>query len=42
LPASGYEAADVAVYEEYLNDPRETSPLDLRTDIYLTLRVDSV
>lgn len=38
LPASGFEAADVAVYEEYLNDPRETSPLDLRTDIYLTLR----
>ena len=38
LPASGFEAADVAVYEEYLNDPRETAPLDLRTDIYLTLR----
>jgi effector-binding domain-containing protein len=30
----------VAVYEEYLNDPRETAPLDLRTDIYLTLRAD--
>lgn len=38
LPASGHEAADVAVYEEYINDPRQTAPCDLRTDIYLALR----
>jgi AraC family transcriptional regulator len=38
LPASGYEAADAAVYEEYLNDPRDTAPRELKTAIYLALR----
>lgn len=38
LPASGREAADAPVFEEYLNSPRDTSPTELRTDICLPLK----
>ncbi len=38
LPASGYEAADQPVFEVYLNNPRETAPNDLLTDICLPLK----
>jgi AraC family transcriptional regulator len=38
LPASGREAADAPVFEDYLNSPRDTAPTELRTDIYLPLR----
>ena len=37
LPASGLEAADAPVFEEYLNNPRDTPPSDLATDIFLPL-----
>lgn len=38
LPASGQEADDAPVFEEYLNNPRDTAPTELLTDIYLPLR----
>ncbi|MFZ6773781.1 AraC family transcriptional regulator [Undibacterium sp. SXout7W] len=38
LPASGHEAADAPPFEDYLNNPRETPPADLLTDIYMRLR----
>lgn len=38
LPASGREAADAPVFEDYLNSPRDTPPTELRTDIYLPLK----
>ncbi len=34
---SGREAANTPVFEEYLNNPRDTAPNDLRTDICLPL-----
>ncbi|KQV91611.1 GyrI-like domain-containing protein [Rhizobacter sp. Root1221] len=37
LPASGLEPADAPVVEEYLNNPRDTAPADLLTDIELPL-----
>ncbi|WP_395702402.1 GyrI-like domain-containing protein [Aquabacterium sp.] len=37
LVASGCEAADLPVFEEYLNHPRHTAPADLLTDIFLPL-----
>lgn len=37
LVQSGYEAADLPVFEEYLNNPRDTAPADLLTDIFLPL-----
>lgn len=37
LVASGREAADAPVIEEYLNDPRTTPPSELLTDICLPL-----
>lgn len=37
LVQSGHEAADQPVFEEYLNNPRDTAPSDLLTDIYLPL-----
>ena len=37
LVQSGHEAADLPVFEEYLNNPRDTAPADLLTDIYLPL-----
>ncbi len=38
LPQSGQEAGDAPVFEEYLNNPRDTPPTELLTDIYLPLR----
>lgn len=37
LPQSGREAADAPVLEEYLNNPRDTPPAELLTDLYLPL-----
>lgn len=37
LPASGQEAADAPMFEEYHNDPRHTAPQDLLTTLYLPL-----
>jgi AraC family transcriptional regulator len=37
LVRSGYEAADSPVFEEYLNNPRDTPPEQLLSDIYLPL-----
>lgn len=37
LPASGHEAADGPMLEEYLNSPADTAPPDLRTDIHLPI-----
>jgi AraC family transcriptional regulator len=37
LPQSGREAADAPVMEEYLNNPRDTPPTELLTDLYLPL-----
>lgn len=37
LVQSGYEAADSPVFEEYLNNPRDTAPEQLLSDIYLPL-----
>ena len=37
LMQSGEEPADAPVFEEYLNNPRDTAPNDLLTDIYLPL-----
>ncbi len=37
LTQSGEEPADAPVFEEYLNNPRDTAPNDLLTDIYLPL-----
>jgi AraC family transcriptional regulator len=34
---SGHEAADLPVFEDYLNNPRDIAPADLLTDIYLPL-----
>lgn len=38
LPASGYEPDDAPIFEAYLNDPREVSQSELRTDIHLPLK----
>jgi AraC family transcriptional regulator len=38
LVRSGHEAMDGPVIEEYLNDPRNTPPTELLTDIFLPLR----
>jgi len=37
LAQSGKEPANAPAFEEYLNNPRNTSPSDLLTDIYLPL-----
>jgi AraC family transcriptional regulator len=37
LVQSGFEAADSPVFEEYLNNPRDTPPELLLSDIYLPL-----
>jgi AraC family transcriptional regulator len=37
LPKSGFQAADKPLFEDYLNNPRNTSPTDLLTDIYLPI-----
>ncbi|WP_394780504.1 GyrI-like domain-containing protein [Undibacterium sp.] len=38
LQQSGQEPADIPVFEEYLNNPRDTAPTELLTDIHLPLR----
>jgi AraC family transcriptional regulator len=38
LAQSGREVADAPVFEEYLNNPRETAPTELLTDICLPVR----
>ena len=38
LPQSGEEPADQPCYEIYLNDPRETAPDELLTEICLPLK----
>lgn len=38
LVQSGKEPGDAPVFEEYLNNPRNTAPNELLTDIYLPLR----
>ncbi|WP_051231411.1 AraC family transcriptional regulator [Kaistia adipata] len=38
LPASGREAANAPIFEEYLNNPRDVAPTELLTDIYLPLQ----
>jgi AraC family transcriptional regulator len=38
LPQSGRETGDTPVHEVYLNDPRETPPAELVTEIWLPLR----
>jgi len=37
LLQSGHRVADRPVFEEYLNNPRDTAPADLLSDIYLPL-----
>lgn len=37
LVAAGHRVADQPVFEEYLNNPRDTAPADLLTDIFLPL-----
>ena len=37
LPASGHQAADMPMLEEYLKSPTDTAPPDLRTDIFLPI-----
>jgi AraC family transcriptional regulator len=39
LPGSGYEEDDAPTFEAYLNDPRDTPPQELLTDIHLPLKV---
>lgn len=38
LPRSGHELADGPLVEEYFNNPRDTPPNELRTEIFLSLR----
>jgi AraC family transcriptional regulator len=38
LAASGEELADAPSFEDYLNNPRNTAPADLLTDIYMPLK----
>ena len=38
LVTSGREPADAPCFEDYLNNPRDTAPADLLTDIYLPLK----
>ena len=39
LAQSGEEVEDAPVFEEYLNNPRDTEPQNLLTEIYLPLKV---
>lgn len=38
LTQSGRDAADAPCFEDYLNNPQDTAPSDLLTDIYMPLR----
>lgn len=42
LPASGHEPSSAPCMEEYLNDPRQTPPAELLTDIIMPLAKDRV
>lgn len=37
LPASGYEVADMPCFEKYVNNPANTKPEDLITEIYIPI-----
>ena len=37
LPENGHEIADLPCYEQYLNNPREVAPSELKTNIYIPL-----
>ncbi len=37
LPESGFEAANQPCHEVYINNPQDTPPAELRTDIYMPL-----
>lgn len=37
LPESGYKLADAPVYEKYLNNPADTDPEDLLTEIHIPI-----
>ena len=39
LVNSGHAVADAPVFEEYLNNPRDTAPADLLTDVFLPLKL---
>lgn len=41
LVRAGHEADDAPVFEAYLNNPRDTPPTELRTDIHLKLREEA-
>jgi len=41
LPQSGRDADDAPVLEEYLNNPQDTQPTQLLTDIYLPLKPEA-
>jgi len=38
LPATGHALRDAPPFELYVNDPRDTPPEQLRTDIYIPLQ----
>lgn len=42
LVQSGYETGDQPVFEEYVNNPRDTAPADLLTDIFQPLAMNEI
>lgn len=38
LPKSGREIRDTQMFEEYVNNPRDTAPPELLTDIHLPVK----
>ena len=38
LPQSGRELGNAPAFEEYLNNPENTAPADLMTDIHMPLK----
>jgi len=40
LPSSGRQLRDAAMFEDYINNPREVGPTELLTDIYMPLKLD--
>ena len=38
LPESGYELRNIPMYEEYLNNPADTEPEKLKTELYLPIQ----
>lgn len=41
LMRAGDGVDDAPVFEEYLNNPRDTPPMELRTDVHLKLREEA-